>query len=117
VSRWSKRDRLLDHFVGAGEKRRTSGSQILCISRSDFSDLAASVLSYDVDHGNRVPLLVKSAARIVGRLFPVGADRIAFDGPRSMQHAALSGLVDGGTIGAVVLHAFTLPSRRPCPAF
>ena len=76
--------------------------ELLRVAWRGFGDLAARLISRHVDQGNCVALLVVSAARIVGHLFPIGARRVAFDRPRSMQHPFASRLVKGATIGSVV---------------
>src|SRR6516165_4784041 len=101
----------------AASAQIASGSQLLRIPRGSLGYLAARLVSRDVDQGNRVALLVISSARIIGHLFPVGASRVAFDCPLSMQHAATRGLVKRGAIIAVVDYPLSLPSRRRCSAF
>jgi hypothetical protein len=63
------------HSITSSARARSvlPGSQLLCISRRGLTDLAARLVSCDIDQRNRVPLLVVSAARIVGHLFPIGA--------------------------------------------
>src|SRR5205823_3191440 len=73
----AKGRRFADGLLCGSWRQRRSRRQLLCVARRGLGDLAASLVSRHVDQGDRIALLVVSAARIVGHLFPIRARCVA----------------------------------------